>query len=220
VAGADEVVSRSPDGKLNVDYDLYVPMLSLPAVFGTLWQTVPDRIPYLYADDDLVRTWAARLSSIAGFKVGICWQGNPAYAADRRRSVPLKLFEPLARLQGIQLISLQKIHGLAQLAEMPADLSIIDLGRELDENTGIFMDTAAVMKNLDLVVTSDTAIPHLAGALGVPVWLLLPHPPDWRWGLSGDYYPWYPTMRVFRQRTSGDWEGLFQKVRDAIRQYI
>jgi hypothetical protein len=121
---------------------------------------------------------------------------------------------------GIQIISLQKIHGLAQLAEMPADVSIIDLGRELDEDTGVFMDTAAVMKNLDLVVTSDTAIPHLAGALGVPVWLLLPYPPDWRWGLKGDDYPWYPTMRIFRQRTSGDWEGLFQKVRDAIRQYI
>jgi len=220
LAGADEVVSRSPAGKLNVDYDLYVPMLSLPAVFGTLWQTVPDRIPYLYADNDLVSTWAARLSPPAGFKVGICWQGNPSYAADRQRSMPLKFFEPLARVQGIQLISLQKIHGLAQLADMPLDLSIIDLGQELDEDTGVFMDTAAVMKNLDLVVTSDTAIPHLAGALGVPVWLLLPHPPDWRWGLKGDYYPWYPTMRIFRQRTSGDWEGLFQNVRDAIRKYI
>jgi Flp pilus assembly protein TadD len=220
VAGADEVVSRSPDGKLNVDYDLYVPMLSLPAVFGTLWQTVPDRIPYLYADNDLVRTWAARLSPLAGFKVGICWQGNPSYAADRQRSMPLKFFEPLARLPGIQLLSLQKIHGLEQLAEMPVDLSIIDLGRELDENTGVFMDTAAVMKNLDLIITSDTAIAHLAGALGVSVWLLLSHPPDWRWGLSGDYYPWYPTMRVFRQSTSGDWEGLFKNVRDAIRQYI
>ena len=212
VAGADEVVTRSPDGSLEVDYDLYVPLLSLPAIFGTTVQTVPDRVPYLFAENDLVHKWAARLASIAGFKIGICWQGNPAYAADRQRSVPLKFFAPLARMEGIQLISLQKIHGLQQLAEMPADLSIIDLGRELDKNTGVFMDTAAVMKNLDLVITSDTAIPHLAGALGVPVWLLLPRPPDWRWGLNGDYYPWYPSMRVYRQPDAGNWTAVFQQV--------
>jgi hypothetical protein len=218
VSGADEVVSRSPDGEPNVDYDLFVPMLSLPAILGTLLQTVPAQIPYLFADNDLVCSWAARLSSIAGFKVGICWQGNPANAADRRRSVPLKLFEPLARIQGIQLISLQKIHGLEQLAEMPADGSIIDLGRELDENSGVFMDTAAVLKNLDLVITSDTAVPHLAGALGVPVWLLLPYSPDWRWLTKGSHSPWYPTMRLYRQPDPGNWTAVFQRVSQHLTQ--
>ena len=220
VAGADAVVSRSPDGKLDVNYDLYIPLLSLPALYGTTLQTVPDRVPYLSAENALVRSWAEKLSSISGLKVGICWQGNPAYGADRQRSVPLKFFTPLARIENVQLISLQKIHGLEQLAAMPSDIAIIDLSRELDENTGVFMDTAAVMQNLDLIITSDTAIPHLVGALGVPVWLLLPHIPDWRWGLSGENYPWYPTMRVFRQNTPGNWEGLFTKVCDAIKQYI
>jgi Flp pilus assembly protein TadD len=219
-AGADAVVSRSPDGNLDLDYDLYVPLLSLPAIFGTTWQTVPDRVPYLLADKALVRTWAPRLRPISGLKVGICWQGNPAYGADRQRSVPLKFFAPLARMKNVQLISLQKIHGLDQLARMPSDTAIIDLGSELDEDTGVFMDTAAVMQNLDLIITSDTAIPHLAGALGVPVWLTLPHIPDWRWGLSGENYPWYPTMRVFRQSCPGDWEGLFRKVSDALKHLI
>ena len=211
-AGADEVVSRSPDGKLDVDYDLYVPLLSLPAIFGTTWQTVPNQIPYLFADNALMRQWAEKLRPQPGFKIGICWQGNPAYAADRQRSVPLKFFEPLARVENLQLISLQKIHGLEQLAQMPSDIAILDLGRELDENTGVFMDTAAVMQNLDLIITSDTAIPHLAGALGVPVWLLLPRPPDWRWGLKGDHCPWYPTMRLFRQLQKGNWDAVMHRI--------
>jgi hypothetical protein len=175
-------------------------------------QTVPDRVPYLLADNALVHTWAAKLSPIAGFKVGICWHGNPAYGADRQRSVPLKFFASLARMENVQLISLQKIYGLEQLAQMPSDFSIIDLDRELDENTGVFMDTAAVMQNLDLIITSDTAIPHLAGALGVPVWLLLPHIPDWRWGLDGENYPWYPTMRLFRQHEKGNWNAVMRWV--------
>ncbi len=218
--GADEVVSRSPAGKLNVDYDLYIPLLSLPAIFGTLMQTVPDHIPYLFTDNNLVNRWAAKLAPLNGLKIGICWQGNPAYGADRQRSVPLRHFVTLAKMEKVRLISLQKIHGLEQLRQLPGDVEILDLGRELDDHTGVFMDTAAVMRNLDLIITSDTAIPHLAGALGVPVWLLLPHVPDWRWGLNGDSYPWYPTMRVFRQHMPGDWQGLFKSVCETIRHHI
>jgi len=215
-AGADEVVSRCPDGKLDVDYDIFIPLLSLPAVYGTTWQTVPNRVPYLAADHDLVNQWADKLSPIAGFKIGICWQGNPAYAADRQRSVPLKFFDPLTIMETVQLISLQKIHGLEQLARLPSAGAILDLDPELDENTGVFMDTAAVMQNLDLIITSDTAIPHLAGALNVPVWLLLPHVPDWRWGLDGENYPWYPSMRLFRQPGPADWGAVFRQVGDAL----
>jgi Tfp pilus assembly protein PilF len=218
--GADEVVPRPETGFPVVSYDMYVPLLSLPALFGITWQTVPNRTPYLKANRTLSASWAQKLTSISGFKIGICWQGNPAYKADRQRSVPLKYFAPLAKIEDIALISLQKIHGLEQLSEMPSDTAIMDLGRVLDEDTGVFMDTAAVMQNLDLIITSDTAIPHLAGALGVPVWLVLPQPPDWRWGLNGDHYPWYPTMRVFRQRNAGDWEDLFETVCDAVRQHI
>ena len=220
VAGADQVVSRSPEGKLDVDYNFYIPLLSLPALFGTTQQTVPNRVPYLLADNNLTHTWAEKLKSISGFKIGICWQGNPAYKADRQRSVPLKFFAPLARMKNVQLISLQKMHGLEQLEQMQPEMEIIDLGAQLDDGTGVFMDTAAVMKNLDLVITSDTAIPHLAGALGIPVWLLLPYIPDWRWGLSGNQYPWYPTMRIFRQSAPGDWAGLFNTICDAIQEHI
>jgi Tfp pilus assembly protein PilF len=220
VAGADAVVSRGPDGKLDGDYDFYAPLLSLPAIFGTILHTVPNQVPYLFANDELVNGWAAKLSSLSGLKIGICWQGNPAYGADRQRSVPLKYFAPLAKMENVQLISLQKIHGLEQLDRLPSDVGILNLGRELDEHTGVFMDTAAVMRNLDIIITSDTAIPHLAGALGVPVWILLPHVPDWRWGLTGDSYPWYPTMRVFRQPKPGDWQGLFKAVCETIAHHI
>jgi tetratricopeptide (TPR) repeat protein len=216
VDGADEVISRCADGTLDADYDLYIPLLSLPAIFGTTWQTVPDRVPYLFADNNLVNQWAEKLNPIAGFKIGICWQGNPDYAADRQRSVPLKYFDALTGIENVRLISLQKIHGLEQLTHMPFEREILNLGPELDENTGVFMDTAAVMQNLDLIITSDTAIPHLAGALGVPVWLLLAHVPDWRWGLEGENYPWYPTMRLFRQPEAGNWRAVFRQVSDAL----
>ncbi|MGH7227389.1 MAG: tetratricopeptide repeat protein, partial [Gemmataceae bacterium] len=149
------------------------------------------------------------------FKVGIAWQGSASYHHDRCRSIPLAEFAPLADLPGVTLVSLQKGFGSEQVAALGGRFSVVELGPRLDESAA-FVDTAAVMKNLDLVITSDTATPHLAGALGVPVWMATPFSPDWRWLLDRDDSPWYPTARLFRQPVTGDWDSVFQRVREEL----
>jgi hypothetical protein len=140
------------------------------------------------------------------------------YRSDRDRSIPVSRFEPLARCSGVRLLSLQKHDGVEQLHEVADRFPVIDLGSRLDEASGAFMDTAAVMMNLDLVVTSDTAIAHLAGALGAAVWVAIPFAPDWRWLLDRSDSPWYPTMRLFRQERRGDWQGVFRRIEAALGQ--
>ena len=201
-------------------FDAHVPLMSLPGIFKTSLESIPGETPYLFADSELVGKWRERLGEFSGFKIGICWQGNPAYRNDRDRSVPLREFASLARIAGICWISLQKGLGREQLAEVRDRFPVIDLADELDEEAGPFMDTAAVMKNLDLVITVDTAIEHLAGALGVPVWVALPLAPDWRWFLDRVDSPWYPTVRLFRQRERGNWQGLFDEIGKAIRRRL
>jgi hypothetical protein len=149
--------------------------------------------------------------------VGLAFQGNPAYPADRERSIPLAAFAPLATLAGVKLFSLQKKHGLDQVAALGPSLGLVNLGPELDEGTAPFQDTAAVLSQLDLLITSDSAVAHLAGALGQRVWVALPRVPDWRYGLTGEVYAWYPTMRLFRQEADGDWSGVFRRIAQALR---
>ncbi|HVR61909.1 MAG TPA: glycosyltransferase family 9 protein, partial [Polyangia bacterium] len=144
-----------------------------------------------------------------------------AYRADARRSIPLGTLAPAiarARALGVDVFSLQKGHGSEQLATLAADAPVVDLGPALDEGgpDAAFVDTAAVIANLDLVVSSDTALPHLAGALGAPTWLLLSHVPDWRWGRRGEATPWYPSLRLFRQSRAGDWSGVVADVAAAL----
>ena len=188
-------------------HDLYCPLLSLPHLLGTR----DVQVPYLTAEPDCVAQWRARLGS-DGFRIGIAWQGNPASAAERGRSVPLRHFLPLAQLPGVRLISLQRQHGLEQLDGLPAGMGIEMPGEDFDAGPDAFIDTAALMLSLDLVVTSDTSIAHLAGALGRPVWVAVKHVPDWRWLLEGDAIAWYPTMRLFRQAERGDWDGVFARI--------
>ena len=209
--GIDQLFGR--DSQLP-SIDFQVPLLSLPRIFHTELSSVPASIPYLHAKQDLVEHWRGALASCAGrtFKVGIAWQGNPAYRYDRQRSIPVKHFGQLALLDGVELISLQKGPAADQLATLKRQLPIVDLGRNLDETPGAFMDTAAVMMIIDLVISSDTAIAHLAGALGVPVWVALPMVPDWRWLLEREDSPWYPTMRLFRQTQAGRWEDVFDRI--------
>jgi tetratricopeptide (TPR) repeat protein len=195
--------------------DMQAPLGSLPAIFNTTLSTIPAAVPYLFADQALVEHWRKRLMLLGGFKVGIAWQGNPAYAADRQRSIPLKYFAPLAAVEGVQLISLQKWQGADQLETIASMFPVVELGA-IDEASGAFMDTAAIMRNLDLVVCSDSAVAHLAGALGVPVWLALPVIPDWRWLLKREDSPWYPTMRLFRQIRDQRWPGVFDRLADAL----
>ena len=141
--------------------------------------------------------------------MGIGWQGNPKYFVDNLRWIPLRHFATLARVPGVSLFSLQKGAGAEQIATAAADCPVVDFGPDFDAQGGTLMDTAAVMRNLDLVITSDSAVAHLAGALGVPVWVAMNCSCDWRWLGGRADSPWYPTMRLFRQSRLGDWEGVF-----------
>jgi hypothetical protein len=211
-----------------------VPLLSLPARTSL----TPVQPPYLFAEPDRVAAWAARLGRTGGagggeatvgeirvgdagvaeirvgeIRVGINWQGFPGRFEDQGRSFPLAMFRPLAG-PGVRLISLQKGEGEEQIAA--ADFPVETL-QGLDDGPDAFLDTAAVMANLDLVITSDTSIAHLAGALGRPVWVALRRVPDWRWMLDRADSPWYPTMRLFRQTTDGDWSAVFAAMAQALR---
>ncbi|HTU24766.1 MAG TPA: tetratricopeptide repeat protein, partial [Pirellulales bacterium] len=189
--------------------DYYLPLLSAPAALGAT-RAIPGDVPYLLPDRELSEAWQRELAAIGGMKIGIAWQGSREYFSDPWRSVPLTEFASLAGLPGVQLVSLQKGFGSEQIATV--DFAVIDLAERLDNATGPFMDTAAVIRNLDLVVTSNTAIAHLAGALAAPVSLALHFSPDWRWLQERDDSPWYPTMRIFRQTKFGQWGDVFARI--------
>ncbi len=192
-------------------FDVWTPLLSLPRLLGS----PAPAPPYLTAEADQVDRWRERIG-MHGLKIGIAWQGNPDAAADRGRSIPLRAFAPLAQVPGVRLISLQKYHGLDQLAALQAELRIETLGEDFDAGADAFVDTAAVMQNLDLVVTSDTSVAHLAGALGRPVWVGLQQVPDWRWLTTGEECAWYPSVRLFRQTTRRDWTGVMERIAVAV----
>ncbi len=197
--------------------DFYLPLLGAPGACGTDASTIPCKIPYLTADPGLTDLWGRELAGFDGFKIAIAWQGSRVYRTDRWRSIPLAHFAPLASLPGVRLVSLQKGFGSEQVATV--DFPVLDLSSRLDESAGPFMDTAAVIRGVDLVVTADTVIAHLAGALGVPVWIAPPFSPDWRWLLERDDSPWYPTMRLFRQTAFGEWSNVFERIAEAVEAY-
>ncbi len=207
-AGIDELVAW---GQPSPACDYWLPMMSLPAAFKTTPITVPADIPYVFADPARVEHWRQELAPITGLRVGIAWQGSTRHPWDRYRSVPLKLFEQLARIPGVQLISLQKGSGTEQLQGWPNNVPLIRLSDQID-HAGAFTDTSAIIVNLDLIVAIDTSIAHLAGAMGVPVWIVLHRTPDWRWMLDRDDSPWYPTVRLFRQDVIDAWEPVFQQI--------
>ncbi len=193
-------------------FDMRVALMSMPLAFGTTPGNCPAKAPYLRAEPERVAKWRERIGS-EGLKIGICWQGDKELKADAGRSFPLRHFEGIARLPNIRLIGLQKNDGVEQLADLPSGMNVESLGEDFDAGPDAFIDTAAVMQCLDLVVTSDTAIAHLAGALARPVWVALKHVPDWRWMLDRADSPWYPTMKLFRQPARGDWTSVFAAIR-------
>jgi tetratricopeptide (TPR) repeat protein len=214
--GIDELVVQ---GEPLPPHDVRAPFMSLPLLLGTRVDTIPAPIPYLTADPALVEHWRRELATVPGFKIGIAWKGSPTADKQRsQRSISLAEFAPLAAVPGVQLISLQKGPGSEQLAEVAGQWPVLDLSARLDEKTGPFMDTAAVMMNLDLIVTADTAVPHLAGAMGLPVWLPLSKVPDWRWFLEREDTPWYPNHRLFRQERRGEWRPVFERIAQAVHQ--
>tara|TARA_R110000868_G_scaffold101403_1_gene279251 strand:+ start:1190 stop:2788 length:1599 start_codon:yes stop_codon:yes gene_type:complete len=196
-------------------HDVQSPLISLPRLFHDAQPFEPEDGCYLRPEKARIARWADRLDPTPGRRVGIAWQGSTDYQNDGRRSLPLLSFEPLARLDKVQLVSLQQGHGAEQISEMPWRDRITDLTPDMDRD-GAFVDTLAVMASLDLVVTSDTAIAHLAGAAGIPVYVALCHLPDWRWGLNGESSPWYSSMRLFRQETAGGWSGVFDRIATAV----
>ncbi len=193
-------------------FDLYVPLPSLPRIFRTSLDTIPCRVPYVAPDAQLISSWARELEPDRSFKIGIAWQGSPTNPSDLQRSIPLAHFAGIAKMLGVRLYSLQIGPGREQLDEFAGAWPITDLGNRL----GDFYNTAAIVRNLDLVITCDSAPAHLAGALAMPVWVALPFVADWRWMLERADSPWYPTMRLFRQTSPRDWPGVFRRIEDSL----
>jgi tetratricopeptide (TPR) repeat protein len=189
-------------------FEVHCPLLNLPMVFGTTLQTIPSAVPYLAAPPESKQKWAERLAGIKGIKVGLAWAGSPKQANNRNRSIPPEMLSPL-QIQGVTLISLQK--GTAAKPS-PGSPVMIDWTEELTD----FAETAGLIANLDLAITVDTSIAHLAGAMGKPVWVMLCFAPDWRWLLDREDSPWYPTTRLFRQPNPGDWQSVVGRVKDAL----
>jgi hypothetical protein len=193
-------------------YDYHCPLLSLPLVFGTTLTTIPAAVPYVNAAGEKVAAWRERLGPTSRRRVGLAWSGSPGHKNDRNRSVPLAELTGLARA-GVDLISLQKEVREADRATLEACPAIRHFGACLQD----FDDTAALIANLDLVISVDTAVAHLAGALGKPVWILLPYAPDWRWLVGRTDSPWYPTARLYRQPRPGDWANPIQRMAEELR---
>jgi Glycosyltransferase family 9 (heptosyltransferase) len=190
--------------------------MSLPHAVGTTLETIPATTPYLTADPADVAHWRERLAGLAGLRVGLCWAGGQFNVGqifrDRRRSITLDTLAPLGEIPGVQFISLQKGPPAAEAARPPQGMELHDFTKDLHD----FADTAALIESLDLVISVDTAVVHLAGALGKPVWLLNRFDTCWRWLLNRDDSPWYPSLRQFRQPTPGDWHSVISRARGAL----
>jgi tetratricopeptide (TPR) repeat protein len=212
LASAHGVVQVSSEGEPLPAFDAYLPLLSLPRVFATTPTTIPATVPYLTVSATQRAAARATLERAgATRRIGLCWAGNPGNPNDRKRSLPLSVLAPLLALPGISWFSLQAGDAAAQLATCAGAQRVVPLPADtaLDE-------TAALIAELDLIVSVDTAIAHLAGALARPTWLLLPFAPDWRWQLGRDDSPWYPTLRLFRQPRPGDWPAVVERVAAAL----
>ena len=206
-AGIDRLVAR---GHALPPFDVQIPLLSLPAIFCTTLATVPASVPYLCADSERIAYWAKELAAWSGFKIGIAWQGSPVFRDDKLRSFPLTLFETVAHVEGVRLVSLQKGAGSDQINGLEGRFAVLDLGDRLDAD-GPFLDTAAVLMNLDLVITVDSAVAHLAGALAIPVWVPIPFAPDWRWLLGSRGQPLVSHDAPFPPEPAGGGATIFER---------
>lgn len=215
-AGFDKIIERKSSGELSEQFDVHVPLLSLPGLLDTTIDSIPADIPYIAADPGLIYQWRIRLDNDHKYKIGIVWAGNSNHKKDHSRSCSLSDFETLAGVPGLSFYSLQKGPASVEANKWSGAEEIIRLDNEINN----FADTAAIIANLDLVVSVDTVVAHLAGAIGKPVWTLLPFVPDWRWLLNRTDSPWYPRMRLFRQTLSDDWTGVFKRVKQTLLQEV
>jgi Flp pilus assembly protein TadD len=211
VEGVSQVLAGgSPIEKLP-PFDVHAPLASLPHLLGTTQASIPNQVPYFKVDQERVGVWRARITGNAGeLKVGLVWAGNQK--PDPARTCPLAEFAPLAKVQGVRFYSLQKGEFAAQIQQAPPGLHLIDLADSLKD----FADTAAAVSLLDLVISVDTSVAHLAGALGKSVWTLLPYLADWRWLVDREDTPWYPTMRLFRRCAQGRWSDVIDGLRSTL----
>ena len=196
------------------EIDFETPLMSIPHLLHTSLETIPATNPYLFADQEKIQTWGERIGKDT-FKVGICWQGSKSNTMDVSRSFPLSLFEGISRIPNVELISLHKGEGEAQMADI--DFDVTTLGHDFDAGQDAFLDTAAVMMNCDLIITACTSVVHLAGAVGRPTWVVLKQTPDWRWMLDRLDSPWYPTITLYRQKSQGDWVDIFDTIERDLR---
>jgi hypothetical protein len=209
VEGVTAVVGR---GDPLPAFDVHCPLGSLPCAFGTEPSSIPAAVPYLKPDEQKLAAWRARLAHISSPRVAIAWSGTPSHPDDRNRSISLVLLEPLLSLDHINVVSIQR-EVRQEDAELLARLPrLTNLGQELAD----FDDTAAVISLVDLVISVDTSVGHVAGALARPTWILLPFCPDWRWMIDRDDSPWYPTARLFRQGAPGDWPSVIARVTEEL----
>jgi len=196
--------------------DCHAQLMSLPRILKIQPDAIPAQMPYFKADPTLEKEWAKKLSKDKNFKVGICWHVDPVHEKDKSpwslRSVNIEQFEPLAKLKNVTFYSLQKLDDYKKLENIPQGMNLQNFGPDFDKKHGSFMDSAAIIKSLDLVITVDTCVAHLAGALNKPVWMLLPYSPDCRWYLKTSKTPWYPTMKLFRQSKPRNWDEPINKI--------
>jgi len=209
-SGIDQVVSENE----SVFFDLYCPLLELPRIFGTTLETIPAEVPYLYADPTKAAQWRAMLPNDS-LRVGIVWGASSLDKQAQTRSCRLIDFLQLARIPYVRLYSLQKGQPAEQMAELSENCHIVNLGQHFND----FTDTAAAIENMDLIISVDTSVLHLAGALGKPVWGLTLFSPDWRWMSYGQNNPWYPNIRLFRQNKVDCWDAVFKRVAEEL-QYL
>jgi len=210
----DKVVAGKLDDSLR--FDTHAQLMSLPRILKTTRTTIPNQMNYLYADPKLHAYWKEKLSHDKNFKVGLCWHVDPVHEKDKSpwsvRSISLKQLEPFTSIDGVSFYSLQKFRNYNPLMDAPEGLCLKTFGDDFDDKHGPFMDSAAIIANLDLVITVDTCIAHLAGALNKPVWMFLPYAPDCRWYLKQNKTPWYPTMKLYRQEKPKDWAHVITMV--------
>lgn len=196
--------------------DLNTPLMCLPRHLGTTLATIPAPVPYLRPDPRRLESWRSRLATGDGLRVGLHWQGNPAYRKDGERSIGLDPLHPLLRLPGVRFFGLQMGPARDDAARLPKGVAFTDVAADFDPEAGAFVEQVALMASLDLIVTSDTALAHVAGAAGVRTWVLLSAVADWRWLQARSDSPWYPTMRLFRQPSPGDWDHVVREVVAAL----
>ena len=209
-------------GEAPPPFDVHCPLGSLPLALRTEPDSVPASIPYLSADDASLTKWSARIGALPRLRIAIAWSGNPSHYNDRNRSLAFARLRPLFAHPaaqggaGARFISIQYDVRAEDASALAAETRVLHLGGDLQN----FTDTAAVIALSDLVIAADTAVAHLAGAMGRPLWVLIPFAPDWRWTLNGEASPWYPTARLFRQTTLGDWDGVIARVTAELSKYV